>query len=291
MLSQLRWITGAVLLIGLALSVGCSDRVVVVPSSDPAEARPVGASGPGATASAESGTDEHGHAAGAHGGIVVPLGGDLFHVEAVVEKGGTLRLYTLGKDETRVIDIETQTLKAFAKVAGAAEAEQFQLEAAPQDGDGPGRTSQFAGLLPASVQGHPMEVTIPNIMIASERFRLSFTNSPNPQATALPDKVTDAAEREIYLTPGGKYTAEDIKANGGVTATIKFQGLKSAHDMKPKPGDKICPITKTKANPQFSWIVDGKSYQFCCPPCVDEFVKAAKETPDEIKPPDEYILR
>ena len=37
--------------------------------------------------------------------------------------------------------------------------------------------------------------------------------------------------------------------------------------------------------------VDGKPYEFCCPPCVDEFVKSAKATPDEIKPPAEYYKR
>jgi len=53
----------------------------------------------------------------------------------------------------------------------------------------------------------------------------------------------------------------------------------------PKKGDRICPISKTKANPTFVWIVGGKSYTFCCPPCIDEFVKTAKEKPDRIKDP------
>jgi multiple sugar transport system substrate-binding protein len=39
----------------------------------------------------------------------------------------------------------------------------------------------------------------------------------------------------------------------------------------------ICPISKTKAAPKFSWVVGGKTYQFCCPPCVDEFVQTAKK--------------
>ena len=36
------------------------------------------------------------------------------------------------------------------------------------------------------------------------------------------------------------------------------------------------------------WIVGGKPYEFCCPPCVDEFVKMAKETPGDIKEPETY---
>jgi len=103
-----------------------------------------------------------------------------------------------------------------------------------------------------------------------------------------PVKVVDDGEKSLYLPPAGKYTDADIQANGNVTASQKFDGLKSNHDIKPKVGDKICPITLTKANPQFAWIVDGKSYDFCCPPCVDEFVRMAKETPDEIKEPESY---
>ena len=104
----------------------------------------------------------------------------------------------------------------------------------------------------------------------------------------LPPKVVDAEERKLYLTPGGKYTDADIKANGGAVAEAAFKGLKAEHDLKPKPGDKICPVTLTKANPKFSWVIDGETYQFCCPPCVDEFVALAKEKPDEIQPPEFY---
>ena len=46
--------------------------------------------------------------------------------------------------------------------------------------------------------------------------------------------------------------------------------------------------TATKANPKFPWIIDGKTYEFCCPPCVQEFVALAKEKPGEIKDPESY---
>ena len=65
----------------------------------------------------------------------------------------------------------------------------------------------------------------------------------------------------------------------------------SSHDRKPKAGDKICPITRTKANPNITWVVGGKTYEFCCPPCVDEFVKTAKEHPEEIKEPGSYVKK
>ena len=237
--------------------------------------------------------EDHGHKPGAHGGNIVSLGRDSYHVEAVFEKGGTLRLYTLGQDESRVIDVEKQTLKGFAKGQGDTEAQPFTLEAVPQDGDADGRTSQFVGTLPMQNSNSEVEITVPNIVISGERFRLGFKSASesHDEEEGMPNKVADDEERQLYLTPGGSYTEQDIRANGGVTASVKFKGIKSAHDMFPKEGDKICPITKTKANPKFSWVIGGKAYEFCCPPCVDEFIKTAKATPTEIKDPSEYVKR
>ena len=101
-------------------------------------------------------------------------------------------------------------------------------------------------------------------------------------------KVPDTEEQKLYLTPGGKYTEADIQANGNRVASVQFKGLKARHDVKPQPGDKLCPISQTKANPQFSWVVGGQTYEFCCPPCVDEFITLAKEKPEEIMSPEFY---
>lgn len=244
---------------------------------------------PETTLMAATDTSEHGHKAGAHGGILVSLGRDSYHAEAVFEKGGVLRLYTLGNDESRVIDIEKQTLKAFVKADGDPDSQSFSMESEPQEGDAEGRTSQFTGQLPEGLDGKKLTVTIPNIVISGERFRMGFESAAEVHADEMPDKVADDAERELYLSPGGSYSLDDIKANGGVTASFKFAGLKSAHNMFPKSGEKICPITQTVANPQFTWIIGGKSYEFCCPPCVDEFVKLAKTSPGEIKAPESYV--
>lgn len=232
---------------------------------------------------------EHGHKPGAHGGIMISLGRDSYHAEAVFEKSGMLRLYTLGKDESRVIDVEKQSLKAFVKADGDSNAAPFMLEPEPQDGDAEGRTSQFLGTLPEGMADRTRHITIPNLVISGERFRLGFRSNDSDHDNGMPDKVADAAEQALYLTPGGMYTQADIQANGNVTASVKFKGLKSSHDMFPQAGDKICPVTETKANPQFTWIVGGKPYEFCCPPCVDEFVKIAKLSPDEVRPPGEYV--
>ncbi len=232
-------------------------------------------------------TGEHAHKPSAHGGIIVEVGDDNYHAEAVFEKGGSLKIYMYGSDETKVQEIEAQVLAAFAKADGDAEATAFELKPQPQTGDKAGMTSLFVGPLPKELVGKKLTVTIPIVKVGADRFRISF-ESQSVAHGVMPDKKTDDAERALYLTAGGKYTDADIKANGGVTASVKFKGIKAEHDMKPTSGTKICPITMTKANPKFSWVIGGKTYEFCCPPCVDEFVQLAKDKPEALKDPEEY---
>ncbi len=257
--------------------VGQSPTAPVLPP--PAASSPSVASSEGA----------HGHKPGAHGGTIVSIGLDSYHAEAIVEKGGRLRLLMLGKDESRIQEVDEQTLTAYVKAVGEAEAVSVELTAAPQEGDAAGKTSQFAGQLPEGMGVREVEVTIPILRIAGERFRVGFTTEKSAHQEDMPDGLAVDEERALYLSPGGKYTATDILANGKVTASQKFRGLMASHDMKPKAGDKLCPITNTKANSKFTWIVNGKPYEFCCPPCVDEFVKLAKEQPDAIKSPETYL--
>lgn len=281
----------AIFLAALVLLAGCGEPAVSKKAAAEKEVTP-----PAKQAVKAAADEDHAHKPTAHGGSLISIGSDSYHAEAVFEKGGALRLYTLGKDEAKILEVEAQPLLAFVKIEGLAESEQFTLAPQPQTGDKQGMTSQFVGALPKAAAGKKFEVVIPLLRVGSERFRLSF-----PSTTVLvdhgaahgadhnpPAKVVDDSEKKLYLTPGGKYTLADIKANGQVTASQKFQGLKAEHDSKPKPGDKICPISLTKANAQFSWVIDGKTYEFCCPPCVDEFVQLAKEKPDEIKPPEYY---
>ncbi len=105
----------------------------------------------------------------------------------------------------------------------------------------------------------------------------------------MPTKLADDAERELYLTPGGIYTSDDIIANGNMTATERFVGFRAVHDFSPQPGDQLCPITRTKANQDCDWVVAGHRYAFCCPPCIDEFLELAKNRPEAVLPPQEYI--
>jgi YHS domain-containing protein len=269
-----------------ALPVGCNTSQPDVP-----QAGNVGPSDPGKAATAPNKEGEHAHRPGGHGGTVVEIGRDNYHAEAVFETGGTLRLYTLGKDEARVQEVESQILTAYVRAEGGTESTPFQLRPVPQSGDAEGKTSQFVGKLPRELAGRQVEVTVPSIRIGGERFRLGFTSASASHDEGMPARAADEEERRLFLTPGGKYTEADIKANGSTTASEKFKGVMSSHDMRPRPGDRICPVTLTKANPKFTWVVGGKTYQFCCPPCVDEFVKTAKEHPEEIKDPGDYVKK
>lgn len=249
---------------------------------------------PPSTVVAKTGAEaesEHAHKPGDHGGIIVEIGRDNYHAEAVFEKGGVLRLYTLGKDEAKIQEVESQTLTGYVKVEGDSESTSFVFRPVPQPGDAEGKTSQFVAKLPKEFAGKSLEVTIPSIRIGGDRFRFGFKSVSASHDEGMLDKVSGEEERKLYLMPGGKYTEADIQANGNMTASQKFKGVMSSHDMKPKPGDKICPITTTKANPKFTWVVGGKAYEFCCPPCVDEFVKTAKEHPEEIKEPGSYVKK
>ena len=118
-----------------------------------------------------------------------------------------------------------------------------------------------------------------------------FADTPSLHLPTMPEKVTNASEKELYLEPGGLYSLEDIEANGKLTATQKYAGFVPEHNTNPKPGDPVCPITQTQANPQCSWIIGGHTYLFCCPPCIDEFLAKAKNSPNQIEMPAAYVQK
>jgi hypothetical protein len=116
-------------------------------------------------------------------------------------------------------------------------------------------------------------------------------HSHDGMPAALAGGGSPEAERALYLTPHGRYTAADIRANGPLLPSQKFRGVFASHNLHPAAGARLCPITGTLASPKFSWIVGGRKYLFCCPPCIDEFVRRAKEKPASIRPPEAYIKR
>src|SRR5262245_19182773 len=96
----------------VVLRVGCSGQ----PSAHPEASDTSGA------ASAKRPAD-HGHAPGQHGGVIVDIGADRYHAEPVFEKGGLVRLYMLGEDETKVLEVDAQAIEAYVKTAGDGEPE------------------------------------------------------------------------------------------------------------------------------------------------------------------------
>ncbi|MBU6237871.1 MAG: hypothetical protein KGQ51_08580 [Planctomycetes bacterium] len=281
------------ILLALVTLAGCG----VAPPKPDVDRQPGGPVSQGSLPKLESetATDGHEHKPGDHGGLIVSLGRDSYHVEAVFDKQGMVRLFTLGSDETRVIDIEAKELHGFVRLEGDAEAQPLKFAPEPHDGDGEGRSSLFVAKLPESMVGQMVEITIPNVSIDGERFRLAFTKSDlnhgdkSHEDVSMPQKIADDEEQKLYLEPGGHYTAADIAANGNVTPYQKYRGIPSTHDMSPKPGDRICPITETKANPKFVWVIGGKSYQFCCPPCIDEFLQKAKSSDEPLPDPESFV--
>ena len=268
------------LVVASAAVVGCSS------SQPPAEK--AAAPQPGTPKPEE----EHGHKPGAHGGILVSLGRDSYHAEAVFEKGRKVRLYMLGKEETRVQEVDVQDLTGFVTAEGSTEAVPLAFKPEPQPGDSKGKTSLFVATLPEETAGKKVQVTINNITVAGERFRIGFGNEVLAHADdAMPVKKVAGEEAGLFLTPGGLYTAADIAANGKAIPAVKYNGIRPTHDAQPKAGEKICPISETKANPKFTWVVGGKTYEFCCVPCIEEFVSTAKEKPDRIKEPSEYVKK
>lgn len=109
--------------------------------------------------------------------------------------------------------------------------------------------------------------------------------------TPMPALLGEAEERELHLAPGGKYTRADIETNGETVPSQKYRGFRARHDVNPRTGERLCPVTRTKASSDCTWTVGGRVYQFCCPPCIDEFVRLAKQSPEDIQPPDAYVQR
>ena len=228
---------------------------------------------------------DHDHPVARHGGVLVSLGDDErhFHVEAVFEKGGTMRLYTLQEDVARVQEVDRQVLQATVKAAGNGGQSLVAFVPSPQAGDAHGKTSQFIGKLPRELWGQELAVSIRALRLGGREHPLEFTTRAHGHQEDEED------EKKLFLTPGGKYTEADVKANGNVTASRKYRGFQARHDLKPSKGDRICPVTLTKANPQCSWIVADEKHLFCCPPCIGEFVRGAKERPDEVKAATGYV--
>jgi hypothetical protein len=118
----------------------------------------------------------------------------------------------------------------------------------------------------------------------------AYTRFEPSSEPVMPAGVDGEEARRLYLIPGGKYTEADIAMNGRTTSAEKYRGFRSSHAVS-RTGDRVCPVTGTRADPRCVWIIGGREYQFCCPPCIDEFVRLAKEEPERVREPGDYLRR
>jgi hypothetical protein len=224
----------------------------------------------------------------------VSLGADRFHVEAVVDvEQGDLLIHLYGEDAVRVVTAPARSYSVYVRRPGRLEAELWLMQPWPQPEDPAGQASRFRAPLGAAWRtAESLEVTIPAIRLGGERwavrFRLDAPAGAHAAASAdgheaelealpaMPGGVADDAARELYLTPGGEYTLEDIRANRRQLAADVYRGFRARHDLHPGPDDALCPITRTKANPECTWVIGGERVAFCCPPCIDEYLGAVK---------------
>lgn len=225
----------------------------------------------------------------------VQAAGD-YHIEAQIDRQGRIVLYIYGAKEKQLFPIPVTAsdagMEASAVIIGDG-SESLSVTARPVATDPPGMTSRFVAELGRTVETMQVGLSL-TIPIEGRSYRLQWRPEhliPAAQLAdaSMPAAVGDAEAQKLFLTPGGLYTEADIKANGSQTATQKYGSQMSQHNAHPKPGDQLCPISETVANQKFSWIIGGKKYLFCCPPCIEEFVKRAKEKPTSIKKPESYV--
>lgn len=215
------------------------------------------------------------------------------HVEASLSTSGRLTIHFYGAQEKQLEPIDADMPPAASLLPTGEDSVTVALTAEPYPGEPAHTSSRFIGETGKSPGQTGLVLTIP---YQGQTYRVSWRPEQLPVGaveggaqTAMPQALGSAEAQKLFLTPGGLYTQADIEANGNTTATAKYGTQMSAHNAHPKPGDALCPISETAANAKFAWIIGGKTYTFCCPPCIEEFVRKAKETPAKIKQPEEYI--
>ena len=236
--------------------------------------------------------EPHAHSAAPHDGQLAEFaaGATHLHVEFVVEPTGVVRLSPYDETAARPLAVESQSLVFSVQPLPDGEIASVMLRALPEEGRTDGLITRFVGRLPAWTVGGPLRVRFTEFRVGGERFRFEFDWQP-PSAGEAFRAAFEEDQRRLFSSPGGSYTAADIRANGGRPADAAFARAAPAHDHSPKAGDRVCPISGFKAEPKFAWVVGGQTYWFCCQPCVDEFVLVAKERPGEVKAEEEYTHR
>lgn len=224
-------------------------------------------------------------------------------MECTIQKGGVVSVSFLDQDEATLFPIQAAEIVAQAQpIHQEVQVSTFTLKGQPTAGEAPGTASTFTGQLPEDINGRAITLSL-NVPMDGKTYRLTFNQDRHPDddrtpitgkmlasgKIVMPDGVAPEEEKRLFLTPGGPYTQQDIDQNRSMVPSVKFRGFQASHDMNPKPGDRICPITKTKINPMISWVIGGHRYGFCCPPCIGDFLAKVKKDPKELKPTGTYF--
>jgi hypothetical protein len=237
---------------------------------------------------------DHEHVA-AHGGVIAVVGNA--HAELAETANQALAIYILGEDEAVTLPIAAATLSGQLQKRGTADFVEVEFTADPLPGEAP-KSSRFVSAPNQFERGVAYDMTT-YLPIDGKNYRARFvafgaTHDDHGGPGSMEARNAAASSErtpkvvELWFTPKAKYTADDIAANGPQTAYEKFGEVEVDHQ-DPTPGEIVCPISKSKTNPEITWIIDGKKYAFCCPPCIEDLVQRAKDKPDELKPPEGYV--
>jgi hypothetical protein len=233
--------------------------------------------------------ETHAHPPPPHGGFVVPIGTERahYHAEWVVGPTGAIELHMLGPDPFPPLAVDPQHVTVDVLADHVEESVPVILRPAPESGPPDGPTSRFLGRLPPDLLGRRLTFRVPELVVGEQR--LTFTTTWQSTRPPAEHAALVAAEQDrVYRTPAGRYTEGDIVAAGRKTAVERYRSYRGHRLVPAKAGEAKCPVTRMKADTALSWTVGGRQYRFCCPGCIDEFVLAARERPEEIKVPEEY---
>jgi len=232
---------------------------------------------------------KHPHEKGPHGGMVIAIdkGASHHHGEVLVEEDGRIHLYLSGDQADQPVEVSHQLLIAQAKHASDENPTSLIFRPETKPDATTKRTSHFVGRFNPEMMGGHLSVSVARLEIDGEEVSFQFE---------LPDRHDGkrrAAElvRSVVLTPKGQYTWADTEAEKQGVPTEKYRELKVIHDMRPKPGDRLCPVTRAKAAPRIQWQVDGRTYLFCCPPCIVDFIEAARASIKPMIAPEQLVKK
>lgn len=129
------WLLSAAVLLGLSGLAGCG-------GDKGGEYRTFDKSKDTAPDAEHGHAHDHGHGHGPHEGDLIELGDEEFHAEVVFdEENNKVILYLLGADAKTAVPIEAKELSL--EMPGKEGPVTHALAAAPQDGDGEGKSSRF----------------------------------------------------------------------------------------------------------------------------------------------------